>query len=150
MFSNIRIVVTKHNAKKILFMRWNYMKFILKGRDFQLRLHLFQIWKCVFREFISCIIILRIESISWIASDWNCLWSLKMSCIHYKFKSSIEYDTLTFDGLHISLGELKKAIIQHKKLGKTNEFDLQVTNAQTKQGIFLYFLLCVCVCVSYE
>jgi len=56
-----------------------------------------------------------------------------MSCIHYKFKSSLDYDTLTFDGLHISLGDLKKAIIQHKRLGKMTDFDLQVTNAQTKE-----------------
>lgn len=44
----------------------------------------------------------------------------------------MDYDTLTFDGLHISLADLKKAIIQ-KKMGKNNDFDLQVTNAQTKE-----------------
>lgn len=60
-----------------------------------------------------------------------------MSCIHYKFKSSRDYDTLTFDGLHISLGDLKKAIILHKKLGKIVDFDLQITNAQTKEGTVL-------------
>ena len=58
-----------------------------------------------------------------------------MSCIHYKFKSSLDYDTLTFDGTHISLGDLKKAIITQKKLqGKANEFELQITNAQSKDG----------------
>ena len=57
-----------------------------------------------------------------------------MSCIHYKFKSSMDYDTLTFDGLHISLADLKKAIIDHKKLGKSGDFHLQITDAQTKQG----------------
>ena len=58
-----------------------------------------------------------------------------MSCIHYKFKSSLDYDTLSFDGTHISLGDLKKAIITQKKLqGKTNEFELQITNAQSKDG----------------
>ena len=46
----------------------------------------------------------------------------------------MDYDTLTFDGLHISLADLKKAIIQQKNLGKNNDFDLQVTNAQTKEG----------------
>lgn len=54
-----------------------------------------------------------------------------MSSIHYKFKSSVEYDTLTFDGLHISLADLKKAILVQKKIGKSAEFDLQITNAQT-------------------
>ncbi|KAK2146856.1 hypothetical protein LSH36_581g00015 [Paralvinella palmiformis] len=56
-----------------------------------------------------------------------------MSCIHYKFKSNLDYSTLTFDGLHITLGDLKKLIIQKQKLGKSPDFDLQVTNAQTKE-----------------
>ena len=57
-----------------------------------------------------------------------------MSCIHFKFKSSREYDTLTFDGLSISLGDLRKAIIQHKRLGTITDFELQITNAQTGEG----------------
>nr|XP_054763810.1 E3 ubiquitin-protein ligase RBBP6-like [Lytechinus pictus] len=55
-----------------------------------------------------------------------------MSSVHYKFKSSIDYDTVTFDGLHISLADLKKAIMEQKKIGRA-EFDLQVTNAQTAE-----------------
>lgn len=54
--------------------------------------------------------------------------------VHYKFKSSLDYDTISFDGLHISVADLKKEIIQKKKLGKTQDFDLQITNAQTKEG----------------
>lgn len=57
-----------------------------------------------------------------------------MSCIHYKFRSSLEYDTLTFDGLAISLADLKKAIMAQKKFAKVTDFDLEVTNAQTKEG----------------
>jgi E3 ubiquitin-protein ligase RBBP6 len=59
----------------------------------------------------------------------------KMS-VHYKFRSSLEFDTITFDGLHISVADLKKAIIHQKKLGKAVDFDLQITNAQTKEGLF--------------
>ena len=55
--------------------------------------------------------------------------------IHYKFKSAIDYDTITFDGLHISVLDLKKAIVQQKKLGKATDFDLLITNAQTDEGI---------------
>lgn len=54
--------------------------------------------------------------------------------VHYKFKSALEYDTVTFDGLHISVKDLKHAIIQQKRIGKNTDFDLQVTNAQTKEG----------------
>jgi hypothetical protein len=54
--------------------------------------------------------------------------------VHYKFKSALEYDTVTFDGLHISIADLKTAITQQKRIGKTSDFDLQITNAQTKEG----------------
>lgn len=57
-----------------------------------------------------------------------------MSCIHYKFRSALEYDTITFDGLSISLADLKHSIITQKKFGKNTDFDLEVTNAQTKEG----------------
>lgn len=40
----------------------------------------------------------------------------------------------SFDGLHISVLDLKKAIVHQKRLGKTHDFDLQITNAQTKEG----------------
>jgi E3 ubiquitin-protein ligase RBBP6 len=54
--------------------------------------------------------------------------------VHYKFKSALDFDTITFDGLHISVTDLKKAIVHQKRLGKTCDFDLQITNAQTKEG----------------
>ncbi|BFZ03342.1 hypothetical protein BsWGS_06381 [Bradybaena similaris] len=53
-----------------------------------------------------------------------------MSCIHYKFKSSLDYNSVTFDGMHLSLAELKKLISLQKRL-KPGEFDLEITNAQT-------------------
>lgn len=55
--------------------------------------------------------------------------------IHYKFKSALDYDTITFDGLHISVSDLKKAIVFQKKLGKATDFDLRITNAQTNEGM---------------
>lgn len=53
--------------------------------------------------------------------------------IHYKFKNSVEYDTVTFDGVHISVGELKRAIMQQKKLSKT-DCDYLITDAESKKG----------------
>ena len=61
-----------------------------------------------------------------------------MSCVHYKFRSSLEYDTITFDGLAISLGELKSSIMAQKKFGKNADFDLEITNAQTKEGSYSF------------
>ena len=46
----------------------------------------------------------------------------------------MSYDTVNFDGLAISNGDLKKTIIAQKKLGRSLEFDLMLTNAQTKEG----------------
>ena len=57
-----------------------------------------------------------------------------MSSIHYKFRSSLEYDTLTFDGPSISLSDLRDAIMVQKKIGKNPDFFLEITNAQTKEG----------------
>ncbi|KAH8261568.1 hypothetical protein KR044_011432 [Drosophila immigrans] len=54
--------------------------------------------------------------------------------VHYKFKSTLHFDTITFDGLHISVADLKREIIQQKRLGKIIDFDLQITNAQNKEG----------------
>ena len=57
--------------------------------------------------------------------------------VHYKFKSSKnQYDTIHFDGLYITLGDLKQNIIQQKKLGKSNDYDLQVINSQTNESLF--------------
>ncbi|XP_055932173.1 E3 ubiquitin-protein ligase RBBP6-like isoform X2 [Argiope bruennichi] len=53
--------------------------------------------------------------------------------VHYKFKSNLDHDTVTFDGLNISVADLKKSIMQQKKIGKSSDFDLQITNAQTKE-----------------
>eukprot|EP00794_Sanderia_malayensis_P008958 gene8957-9912_t len=56
-----------------------------------------------------------------------------MSSIHYKFRSSLDYDTLTFDGPSISLKDLIDAILLQKKIGQKSDFTLEVTNAQTKE-----------------
>lgn len=51
-----------------------------------------------------------------------------MACIHYKFKNSLDFDSITFDGLHISVRDLKMAIMQRKKLNDT-DMDLLIINA---------------------
>jgi E3 ubiquitin-protein ligase RBBP6 len=55
--------------------------------------------------------------------------------VHYKFKSAKDFSTINFDGSYISVGDLKQAIVEQKKLAKSIEnFDLQITNAQTSEG----------------
>ncbi len=54
--------------------------------------------------------------------------------VHYKFKNSKDFDKVTFDGLHISVIDLKKAIWQQRKSGKSADSDLQITNAQTNES----------------
>ncbi|XP_059690645.1 E3 ubiquitin-protein ligase RBBP6-like [Gavia stellata] len=55
-----------------------------------------------------------------------------MSCVHYKFSSQLNYATVTFNGLHISLCDLKRQIMGREKLKAAN-CDLQITNAQSKE-----------------
>jgi len=50
--------------------------------------------------------------------------------IHYKFKSAKTFDTLTFDGSFVAVGELKKLIAEKKGLGKDRACELVVENAQ--------------------
>lgn len=67
--------------------------------------------------------------------------------VHYKFKSTLDYDTVSFDGLHISVADLKKAIFHQKRIGKNTDFDLQITNAQTKEGKYKIFLFFLFICL---
>ena len=55
-----------------------------------------------------------------------------MPSIHYRFKNSLDYDTITFDGINISVVDLKAAIL--KRIGKESGagFGLEIKNAQTK------------------
>ena len=51
--------------------------------------------------------------------------------VRYKFKNDLNFTTLTIDGFHISVIDLKKAIVQAKKLGRITDFDLIVTDSNT-------------------
>ncbi|GLE06685.1 hypothetical protein PINS_up016079 [Pythium insidiosum] len=50
--------------------------------------------------------------------------------IHFKFKAAKEFDTVTFPGTVIRVIDLKKAIVDKKKLKKGLDFDLVITDAQ--------------------
>jgi hypothetical protein len=59
---------------------------------------------------------------------------LHMSKIFYKFKSSKDYDTALFDGVSLSVFDLKREIMLGKKLGAGTDFDLALHDAQTNEG----------------
>ena len=61
-----------------------------------------------------------------------------MSLVHYKFKSSLDYQHVKFDGLHISVGDLKKEIVNQKHL-RLGDFELEIANAQTGSGETVLF-----------
>ncbi|XP_034444021.1 E3 ubiquitin-protein ligase RBBP6-like [Hippoglossus hippoglossus] len=54
----------------------------------------------------------------------------EVSYVHYKFSSKLHYKTVPFDGLHITLKELKRKIMGREHL-KATKADLQITNEQT-------------------
>jgi E3 ubiquitin-protein ligase RBBP6 len=54
-----------------------------------------------------------------------------MSCVHYQFKSSTDWNTLRFDGLNISVGELKSMIMERERIPATS-YGLSLADAQTK------------------
>ena len=58
-----------------------------------------------------------------------------MSCIRFRFKSDLEFGQIRFDGLQISVSDLREKIMLQKKLGTSNEFTLEIMDAQTKKGM---------------
>ncbi|KAJ0000803.1 hypothetical protein NQD34_005823 [Periophthalmus magnuspinnatus] len=55
-----------------------------------------------------------------------------MTHVHYKFSSKLSYNTVVFDGVNITVSDLKRLIMSREKL-RAADCDLQITNAQTKQ-----------------
>ncbi|CAL9693825.1 unnamed protein product [Knipowitschia caucasica] len=55
-----------------------------------------------------------------------------MAHVHYKFSSKLDYNTVVFDNLNVTLIDLKRLIMTREKL-RASDCDLQITNAQTKE-----------------
>ena len=54
--------------------------------------------------------------------------------VHYKFKSALQTSAVTFDGVFITVADLKRAIVEQAGLAEGTDCDLVVTNAQTNEG----------------
>ncbi|CBN77544.1 conserved unknown protein [Ectocarpus siliculosus] len=55
------------------------------------------------------------------------------SMVKFKFKSAREYDSVSFPGTGIKLLDLKRAIVEQKKLHQGMEFDLNIVNDKTRE-----------------
>ncbi|KAF3326715.1 E3 ubiquitin-protein ligase RBBP6 [Carex littledalei] len=53
--------------------------------------------------------------------------------VYFKFKSAKEFNSLPIEGQFISIGNLKERIFELKHLGRGNDFDIVVSNAQTNE-----------------
>lgn len=53
------------------------------------------------------------------------------SFVFYKFKSALEMSKISFDGVAISVFDLKKEIIHQNKMGKPSDFDFRIYNTDT-------------------
>lgn len=66
------------------------------------------------------------------------------SSVHFKFKSQKEPSRVTFDGTGISVFELKREIISQSRLGDGTDFELSISNEDTKEGRFHGCLFIAC------
>ncbi|EKU23176.1 ubiquitin-protein ligase e3 rbbp6 family involved in mrna cleavage [Nannochloropsis gaditana CCMP526] len=55
------------------------------------------------------------------------------SVIHYRFKTATETNSLRFDGQSLRVFDIKAAIVAEKRLDKGLDFDLELSNPQTKE-----------------
>ncbi|KAK0552836.1 Protein mpe1 [Tilletia horrida] len=53
--------------------------------------------------------------------------------VYYKFRSQKDFSRITFDGTGISVWDLKREIILQNKMGRGQDFDLKLFNADTGQ-----------------
>ena len=53
--------------------------------------------------------------------------------VRYKFKNDKKDSTLQIDGFHISVKDLKRGIVEAKKLGRVTDFDLIVQESNTEE-----------------
>ncbi|KAM3568919.1 hypothetical protein VYU27_008967 [Nannochloropsis oceanica] len=55
------------------------------------------------------------------------------SVLHYRFKTATETNSLRFEGHSLRVFDIKSAIVAEKRLDKGLDFDLELSNPQTKE-----------------
>lgn len=59
-----------------------------------------------------------------------------MSYIHFKSIVDTKYNQVTFDGVHLTLVQLKKLIFEKTKYNRQLDYDLEITNEETNESNF--------------
>ena len=57
-----------------------------------------------------------------------------MSYIHFKSVCNQNFDKVTFDGVNLTLCQLKKLIFEKAKYNKNLNYDLEISNANTNES----------------
>ena len=57
-----------------------------------------------------------------------------MSYIHYKSVCNQNFEKIAFDGVNLTLSQLKKLIFEKAKYNKNLNYDLEISNANNNQG----------------
>lgn len=67
-----------------------------------------------------------------------------MSIIRYKYKADRDFESVQFEGMSCSLGELKRMIVEKSSRSGTHhprdDYDLIISNATTYEGLCIVFL----------
>lgn len=58
------------------------------------------------------------------------------SSVHFRFKSTRQFESLSFEGDFLKVADLKVAIVDRKKLNFGEGFDLEISDASTGDGKF--------------
>jgi|APGre2960657444_1045066.scaffolds.fasta_scaffold11638_1 E3 ubiquitin-protein ligase RBBP6 len=56
------------------------------------------------------------------------------SRVQYKFKSATTSETVVFEGMYLSVGDLKREIVEKKGLSRDHAAELLLSEAQTGRG----------------
>ncbi len=66
-----------------------------------------------------------------------------MSIIRYKYKADRDFESVQFEGMSCSLGELKRLIVERSSRSGTHhprdDYDLIISNATTHEGKWFFF-----------
>jgi hypothetical protein len=73
-----------------------------------------------------------------------------MSYIHFKSVCNTNFDKITFDGVNLTLNQLKKLIFEKAKYNKNLNYDLELTNANSNEGMSILLIFKIILKLSFS